>query len=63
MHWVADGGETVKHFHRIDAYTAEAPPVSTNPDHETIEVGPGTDDAEIVDIVVEAIAGTRRGST
>ena len=28
--------------------------------HKTIETGPGTDDAEIVGIVVGAIVGTRR---
>ena len=34
--------------------------MSTNPEHKTIEIGPGTDDAEIVGIVVAAIVGTLR---
>ena len=51
---------TLKRFERIDAEHVELQPVSTNPDHQAIEIGPGTDDAEIVGIVVGAIVGTRR---
>ena len=51
---------TLKRFARLDAEHVELQPVSTNPEHEAIEIGPGTDDAEIVGIVVGAIVGTRR---
>ena len=44
-----------------DDMHVELPLVSTNPDHQTIEIGQGTVDAEIVGIVVGAIVGTRRG--
>ena len=51
---------TLKRYERIDAKTVELQPVSTNPEHKVIEIGPTTDDAEIVGIVVGAIVGTRR---
>ena len=49
-------------FERIDAKIVELQPVSTNPKHEPIRIGPTTEDAEIVGIVVGAIVGTRRGA-
>ena len=52
---------TLKRYERIDANTVELQPMSSNPDHEAIRIGPTTDDAEIVGIVVGAIVGTRRG--
>ena len=52
---------TLKRYQRIDASTVELQPVSSNPDHEPIQVGPTTPDAEIVGIVVGAIVGARRG--
>ena len=52
---------TLKRFARIDADTVELQPVSTNPEHEPIPIGPTTHDTEIVGIVVGAIVGTRRG--
>ena len=51
---------TLKRFERVDAEHVELQPVSTNPEHEAIKIGPDTDDAEIVGIVVGAIVGTRR---
>ena len=51
---------TLKRLARIDEEHVELQPVSTNPDHQAIEIGPDTDDAEIVGIVVGAIVGTRR---
>ena len=51
---------TLKRFQRIDAKTVELQPVSTNPAHKPIEIGPTTVDTEIVGIVVGAIVGTRR---
>lgn len=53
---------TLKRFERIDAEHVELQPMSMNPDHQTIEIGPGTDDAEIVGVVVGAIVGTRRAT-
>ena len=53
---------TLKRYQRIDADTVELQPVSSNPEHEAIRIGPTTDDAEIVGIVVGAIVGTRRAS-
>ena len=53
---------TLKRFERLDAKTVELQPVSTNPVHEPIRIGPTTKDAEIVGIVVGAIVGTRRGA-
>ena len=52
----------LKRFSRIDAERVELQPVSTNPEHEPIEIGPTTDDAEIVGIVVGAIVGIRRSN-
>ena len=43
---------TLKRYQRMDANTVELQPVSRNPEHEPIEIGPTTEDAEIV--------GTRR---
>ena len=56
-----EGDVTLKRYERIDANTIELQPVSSNPEHEAITIGPTTDDAEIVGIVVGAIVGTRRG--
>ena len=53
---------TLKRFQRIDAEHVELQPVSRNPEHEPIEIGPTTEDAEIVGIVVGAIVGTRRAA-
>ena len=53
---------TLKRFARIDAEKVELQPVSTNSEHEPIEIGTTTEDAEIVGIVVGAIVGTRRAS-
>ena len=51
---------TLKRFQRIDERTVELQPVSTNPEHEPIRIGPTTVDVEIAGIVVGAIVGTRR---
>ena len=51
---------TLKRFARIDEERMELQPVSTNPEHEPIPIGPTTHDTEIVGIVVGAIVGTRR---
>ena len=53
---------TLKRYERIDAETVELQPVSTNSEHKPIQVGPTTEDAEIVGIVVGAIVGTRRAA-
>lgn len=53
---------TLRRYRRIDAHTVELQPVSSNPEHETITIGPMADGAEIVGIVVGAIVGTRRGA-
>ena len=53
---------TLKRFQRIDADTVELQPVSTNPEHKPIKIGPTTADTEIVGIVVGAIVGTRRAT-
>jgi hypothetical protein len=42
--------------------TVELQPVSTNAEHEAIEIGPTTADVEIVGVVVGAIVGTRRAA-
>ena len=52
---------TPKRFERSEAHTVELRPVTTNPEHEAIEMGAGTDDAEIGRIMVGAIVGTRSG--
>ena len=52
---------TLKRFARISAGKVELQPVSTNAEHEPIEIGPTTQDFEIVGVVVGAIVGTRRG--
>ena len=52
---------TLKRYERVDAHRVELQPVSTNPEHRTIVVGPTDDDAEIVGVVVGAIVG-RRGA-
>ena len=52
---------TLKRYKRIETDLVELQPVSTNPEHEPIRIGPTTEDAEIVGIVVGAIVGTRRG--
>ena len=57
-----DNEVTLKRYERIDATTMEFQPVSSNPDHKAIQVGPTTPDAEIVGIVVGAIVGGRRAS-
>ena len=46
---------TLKRFARIDAEHVELQPVSTNPEHEPIRIGPTTEATEIVGIVVGAI--------
>ena len=46
----------------IDTDTVELQPVSTNPDHEAISIGPTTVDTEIVGIVVGSIVGSRCGA-
>ena len=51
---------TLKRYQRTGPKTIELQPVSNNPDHEPIQVGPTTSDAEIVGIVVGAIIGGRR---
>ena len=51
---------TLERYERIDASTVELQPVSSNPEHEPIQIGPTTVDGEIVGIVVGAIVGTRR---
>ena len=53
---------TLKRFQRIDAAHVELQPVSTNPEHEPIPIGPTTHDTEIVGIVVGAIVGRRRSA-
>ena len=55
-----EGAVTLKRYERIDANTIELQPVSSNPVHEAITIGPTTDETEIVGIVVGAIVGTRR---
>ena len=55
-------GVTLKRFQRIDAKHVELQPVSTNPEHEPIPIGPTTHDTEIVGIVVGAIVGRRRSA-
>ena len=57
-----EGEVTLKRYERIDANTIELQPVSSNPVHEAITIGPTTEDAEIVGLVVGAIVG-RRGPT
>lgn len=52
---------TLKRYERVNAHRVELQPVSSNPEHEAIPIGPTPDDAEIVGIVVGAIVGTRRG--
>ena len=51
---------TLRRCRRIDATTVELQPVSSSPEHEPITIGPMTDGAEIVGVVVGAIVGTRR---
>ena len=51
---------TLKRYQRIDAETMELQPISTNPEHEPIRIGPTTEGCEIVGIVVGAIVGNRR---
>ena len=53
---------TLKRYQRVGKNTVEFQPVSTNPEHEAITVGPTTVDAEIVGVVVGAIVGTRRAT-
>ena len=53
---------TLKRFQRIDDERTELQPVSTNPVHMPIEIGPTSEDVEIVGIVVGAIVGTRRAT-
>ena len=49
----------LRRFQRIDAATVRLHPVNPSPEHEPVEIGPTTEDAEIVGIVVGAIVGTR----
>lgn len=51
---------TLKRYMRVDALHVEFQPVGTNPDHEAMKIGPGTDEANIVGIVVDGIVGIRR---
>ena len=51
---------TLKRCQRISADTVELQPVSTNPEYKPIEIGPTTEGAEIIGIVVGTIFGTRR---
>ena len=53
---------TLKRYQRVGKNTVEFQPVSTNPEHEAITVGPTTVDAEIVGVVVGAIVGARRAT-
>lgn len=53
---------TLKRLRCVDAQRVELQPVSANPEHKPIEIGPATVDAEIVGIVVGAIVGTRRST-
>ena len=56
---------TLKRFQRVkrvDAVHVELQPVSTNPVHEPIEIGPTSVDVEIVGVVVGAIVGARRAT-
>lgn len=48
---------TLKRYQRVDENQVELHPVSTNPGHQTIAVGPTSDDTEIVGVVVGAIVG------
>ena len=50
---------TLKRYERVDAHRVEFQPVSTNPEHRTLVVGPTDEDTEIVGIVVGAIVGGR----
>ena len=50
---------TLKRYERVDAHRVELQPVSTNPEHRTLVVGPTDEDTEIVGIVVGAIVGGR----
>ena len=52
---------TLKRYERVDQETVELQPVSTNPQHHTITIGPASSDTEIVGVVVGAIVG--RGGT
>ena len=52
---------TPMRYQRIEADTVALEPVSTNPEHKPIEIGPTTEDAEIIGVVAGAIVGTRRG--
>ena len=52
---------TLKRYQRIAEDQVELQPVSSNPEHKAISIGPTTEDAEIVGIVVGAIVGSRRG--
>ena len=54
---------TLKRLQRIDSKTVELQPVSTNPKHEPIKIGPTTTDTEIVGVVVGAIVGTPRDNS
>ena len=51
---------TLKRFWRRDANTIELQPESSNPEHQTLRVGPDTEDFQIVGVVVGAIIGSRR---
>ena len=53
---------TLKPYQRIDMTTVELQPVSTNPEHEPIRIGPTSENTEIVGTVVGAIIGARRST-
>ena len=54
------GGEvTFRRCRRVDAATVALHPLGTNPGQAPVEVGPGTDGAEIVGVAVGAIVATR----
>ena len=53
---------TLKRYHWTSENVVELQPQSDNPEHETIRIGPGSADTEIVGVVVGAIIGTRMDS-
>ena len=53
-------GVTMKRFHRAGPNCIELQPESSDPEYETIQIDPTTEDFEIVGVVVGAIIGTPR---
>lgn len=54
---------TLKRYQRVDENRVELQPVSTNPGHQVIAMGPTSHDTEIVGVVVGAIVGRGRVPT